>query len=140
VLAIQPAIGVMSWSTSQRGGWPLNAFALADGRPFWAGTYFPKDQWTNILEQFIKIKADEPEKLSDQAEQITKGIQSTDELEVVTADIDFTKGGLSQIANVFKGLIDYEEGGRTGAPKFPMPNNYEFLLEASHDIQQINIG
>jgi len=117
---------------SGRGGWPLNAFALADGRPFWAGTYFPKDQWTNILEQFIKIKADEPEKLSDQAEQITKGIQSTDELEVVTADIDFTKGGLSQIANVFKGLIDYEEGGRTGAPKFPMPNNYEFLLKYHH--------
>ena len=25
-----------------RGGWPLNAFALPDGKPFYAGTYFPK--------------------------------------------------------------------------------------------------
>ena len=24
-----------------RGGWPLNAFAMPDGRPVWAGTYFP---------------------------------------------------------------------------------------------------
>lgn len=117
---------------SGRGGWPLNAFALADGKPFWAGTYFPKDQWINILEQFIKIKAEDPEKLISQAEQITLGIQSADELQVVSADMDFTKGGLTQIANVFKGLIDYEEGGRQGAPKFPMPNNYEFLLKYYH--------
>ena len=41
---------------SGRGGWPLNAFALPDGRPVWAGTYFPKDQWINILEQFIEMK------------------------------------------------------------------------------------
>jgi len=115
-----------------RGGWPLNAFALADGRPFYAGTYFPKDQWTNILKQFIEIKAEDPEKLVSQAEQITQGIQSVDELQVVTADMDFTTGGLSQIANVFKGLIDYEEGGRKGKEKFPMPNNYEFLLKYHH--------
>lgn len=32
--------------TSEGGcGWPLNAFALPDGRPIWAGTYFPKENW-----------------------------------------------------------------------------------------------
>ncbi len=35
---------------SGRGGWPLNCFALPDGRPFWGGTYFPKEQWMEILE------------------------------------------------------------------------------------------
>ncbi len=34
---------------SGRGGWPLNCFALPDGRPFWGGTYFPKEQWMEIL-------------------------------------------------------------------------------------------
>ena len=28
-----------------RGGWPLNAIALPDGRPIWGGTYFPKEDW-----------------------------------------------------------------------------------------------
>jgi uncharacterized protein YyaL (SSP411 family) len=27
------------------GGWPLNCFALPDGRPFFGGTYFRKNQW-----------------------------------------------------------------------------------------------
>ncbi|MDA9774099.1 thioredoxin domain-containing protein, partial [Saprospiraceae bacterium] len=41
---------------SGRGGWPLNAFALPDGKPIWAGTYFPQDQWLKILEQFRDLK------------------------------------------------------------------------------------
>jgi hypothetical protein len=32
-----------------QGGWPLNCFALPDGRPFWGGTYFTKEQWKGIL-------------------------------------------------------------------------------------------
>ncbi|MCX6393913.1 MAG: thioredoxin domain-containing protein [Solirubrobacterales bacterium] len=38
------------------GGWPLNAFATPDGKPFWAGTYFPPQSrgnmpsWTNVLD------------------------------------------------------------------------------------------
>ncbi|HHZ63982.1 MAG TPA: thioredoxin domain-containing protein, partial [Flavobacteriales bacterium] len=34
---------------NQRGGWPLNCFALPDGRPFFGGTYFPKSQWLQLL-------------------------------------------------------------------------------------------
>jgi len=34
---------------TQRGGWPLNCFTLPDGRPIYGGTYFPKDQWMNVL-------------------------------------------------------------------------------------------
>ena len=38
-----------------RGGWPLNAIALPDGRPVWGGTYFKKEDWVNALEQMQKI-------------------------------------------------------------------------------------
>src|SRR5699024_6483381 len=34
-------------------GWPLNVFALPDGRPFWAGTYFPKENWLRVLTQLV---------------------------------------------------------------------------------------
>src|ERR1019366_7016523 len=32
------------------------------------------------------------------------------------------------IFSKFDSMIDYEKGGRSGAPKFPMPVNYEYLL------------
>src|SRR6056300_660149 len=32
-----------------RGGWPLNCFALPNGKPFHAGTYYPKDGWLKLL-------------------------------------------------------------------------------------------
>ena len=47
-------------ATGRNCGWPLNAFALPDGRPVWAGTYFPKTEWISVLEYFIKTKAEEP--------------------------------------------------------------------------------
>jgi copper chaperone CopZ len=38
-----------------RGGWPLNALAMPDGKPFYAGTYFPKKEWIKMLEYFIDL-------------------------------------------------------------------------------------
>ncbi|MDB4162209.1 thioredoxin domain-containing protein, partial [Bacteroidia bacterium] len=32
------------------GGWPLNCFALPDGKPFHAGTYYPPNGWLNLLQ------------------------------------------------------------------------------------------
>ena len=40
---------------SGRGGWPLNCFALPDGRPFWGATYFPKGQWREILHRVAEL-------------------------------------------------------------------------------------
>src|SRR6187549_3995161 len=45
---------------SGRGGWPLNALALEDGKPFYAGTYFPKANWIQLLEFFIDLNKKEP--------------------------------------------------------------------------------
>ncbi len=40
---------------SGRGGWPLNCFALPDGRPVWGGTYFRKEQWISVLQQLQEL-------------------------------------------------------------------------------------
>ena len=115
-----------------RGGWPLNAFALPDGRPVWAGTYFPKEQWLSVLEQFKNLKENDPEKLEDQAEKLTAGIQSQDQISLISAEEEFTTEDVSKIGQTMLKQIDMKEGGRKGAPKFPMPNNYEFLLKYHH--------
>ncbi len=118
---------------SRRGcGWPLNAFALPDGRPIWAGTYFPKDQWIKILDQFVNLKKDEPGKLEEMALQLTEGIRSFDNIEVVTDDREFTEEEVNQIADKFIAGTDMKEGGKKGAPKFPMPSIYDFLMKYDH--------
>ena len=109
-------------------GWPLNAFALPDGRPVWAGTYFPKDQWLNILNQFKKLKEEELPKLQESADKITEGINNFESIEVQGEERNFTFASINAIQEGFINAIDFEHGGTKGAPKFPKPNAYEYLL------------
>ena len=39
----------------QSAGWPLHAFCLPDGRPFWGGTYFPKEDLGNSMAPWSQI-------------------------------------------------------------------------------------
>lgn len=113
-------------------GWPLNAFALPDGRPVWAGTYFPKDQWVKILTQFGDMHATDLQRLEEAADKITKGIAAQGSIEVNTEEILFNQEDLQIAAADMLSGIDMEDGGRQGAPKFPMPNNYQLLLKLYH--------
>jgi len=56
-----------------RGGWPLNAFALPDGRPFYAGTYYPKYEWKQVLKKMSDVYQTQHEKAVQQAKQLTQG-------------------------------------------------------------------
>lgn len=120
-------------ATGENCGWPLNAFALPDGRPVWAGTYFPKKNWIEILEYFIKLYKEEPAKLEEYAKGITEGLQQADDIPVAGGDQSFKAEDLVKVQKQFLKTIDLKKGGRTGAPKFPMPNNYQFLLAQYFD-------
>jgi len=109
-------------------GWPLNSLALPDGRPFWAGTYFPKDQWVEVLNHFQDIYEKNPSQLYEWADQLTKGITLSEHIELQNGDLNFDQYNIKDIAKTFISTIDLTDGGRKGAPKFPMPNNYDFLL------------
>ncbi|HRG39447.1 MAG TPA: thioredoxin domain-containing protein, partial [Bacteroidia bacterium] len=58
-----------------KGGWPLNCFTLPDGRPVYGGTYFPKEQWINILLNLADLYANEKQKMLDYATQLTEGVK-----------------------------------------------------------------
>ena len=58
------------------GGWPLNIVALPDGRPFWGATYVRKQDWINVLEQLATLYKTDPEKVTDYAENLAKGLHS----------------------------------------------------------------
>lgn len=112
-----------------RGGWPLNAIALPDGKPVFAGTYYPKEQWLDILRQIVKIKNENPSRLRESADKITEGISSSTVIEVNDSELDLEFEDIKGKLPSFLSSYDRVNGGRRGAPKFPMPNSYEFLMK-----------
>ena len=122
-------------ATQKSCGWPLNAFALPDGRPVWAGTYFPKKQWMEVLNYFKDLYQKDPQKLEQYASDLAEGIQQMDEVNFNKNDQQFNQKGIEALTDRFLSTIDKKEGGREGSPKFPMPNNYEFLLQYYYHFQ-----
>lgn len=109
-------------------GWPLNVITLPDGRPVWGGTYFRKSDWINALEQIQEVYKIEPEKIIAYANRLEQGIKSMDLIELNTEDVDLTQFPTADIIKNFSERFDTKNGGFRGAPKFMMPNNFEFLL------------
>ncbi|WP_372744991.1 thioredoxin domain-containing protein [Lutibacter sp.] len=110
------------------GGWPLNCVALPDGRPVWGGTYFQKENWINALTQISEMYAKKPNDVINYAVKLTEGIKNSDLITLNNNEFEFSALNLQQITDKWQLYMDFDLGGRTGAPKFPMPNNYQFLL------------
>ena len=114
------------------GGWPMNVVALPDGRPVWGGTYFKKDQWTNILKQIANLNKQNPDKLVDYASKLEIGIKNLDLIDINNEKTDFTTVFIKECIENWSKQFDYHFGGINRAPKFMMPNNYNFLLRYAH--------
>ncbi|MEQ8908326.1 MAG: thioredoxin domain-containing protein [Vicingaceae bacterium] len=114
-----------------KGGWPLNCIATPDGRPFYGGTYFPKEQWMEVLKKLTEVYKNEPSKVEEYANKLTRGIQASDLIEKKQATNNFSLDSLTKGLNKWKQMVDTAEGGMNQAPKFPMPNNYQFLLNCN---------
>ncbi len=121
------------------GGWPLNCFALPDGRPFHAGTYYPKQGWLKLLATVNNQYTTNREKLEDYATRLTQGIkmQETAISDNPAQKLDFEM--LKTAVSGWKDNWDMREGGINKAPKFPMPSNYQFLLPYSYFTQEAQV-
>ncbi len=112
-----------------QGGWPLNCITLPNGKPIYGGTYFKKEQWIQILNKLADLYKTEPDRMAQYSEEVSEGIQSSDLIEV-SQDQDFSEDKLDEILINWKRRFDTTEGGPNKAPKFPLPNNYDFLLRS----------
>jgi uncharacterized protein len=119
-------MGAVQLMTGQ-GGWPLNCFALPDGRPIYGGTYFPKKNWIAILKNIADLYLINYPKVLDYANQLTDGLHQL-EMPSETEEQEFNWDSLRKSVNRWKTTFDNEWGGPNKAPKFPLPNNYQFLL------------
>lgn len=132
------------------GGWPLTVIATPDKKPFFAGTYFPKESrfglpgLLNILQVVSEGWASERERLLLQAERIAAALSEENRRHYKTAgegaesrekrakDVGvrdvWVKEILDRAFSSYSGAFDEEHGGFGTAPKFPSPHNLMFLL------------
>jgi uncharacterized protein YyaL (SSP411 family) len=112
------------------GGWPLTMFLTPGGEPFWGGTYFPKEPrfgrpgFVGVLREISRLYHAEPERILKNRDAIKHHLATTDRGDGGTlgpADLDRMGLRLSE-------LIDTENGGLQGAPKFPNPPILEYLI------------
>jgi len=111
------------------GGWPLNALAMPDGRPFFAGTYYPKEKWIQLLNYFVDLYNNQKQKLDEQAANVSKGIRDIENVPMNTNIVTFSKATMDEMFTILSRGIDIEKGGTKGSMKFPMPSIWEYLLQ-----------
>jgi uncharacterized protein YyaL (SSP411 family) len=115
---------------SQQGGWPLNCFTLPNKQPFFGGTYFPKERWMSVMNQIIKLKENDYDKLVDFATKLTRGIEENlNFYSPEETDQIFTIEDLMGAYKKWSRNFDAELGGNKGAPKFPLPASIISILE-----------
>ena len=115
-----------------KGGWPLNCFALPDGSPIYGGTYFHKKGWQQVLLQIHKLFTEDKAEVDAYAEQLKKGMIQTELFKIEQKSEIITEKDIDTCVNNWMQIVDKEEGGPNRAPKFPLPNNYLFLLQYGH--------
>lgn len=114
---------------SGRGGWPLNCFTLPDGRPIYGATYFPKDNWKQLLINLHNLYVNEQDKVKEFAADLEKGLVSVSKIPaLVEAPVKPDVKELEEFTGKITEMFDLAYGGYNYSPKFPLPNNYEYLL------------
>lgn len=114
----------------QQGGWPLTMFLDSDARPFWGGTYFPKESgfgrpaFKDILRRVATIHRDQHDDVINNATILTEALarrQDTGKSIVIDDAL------LSDLTSRMVRAVDVTHGGLSGAPKFPQWSFFSLL-------------
>jgi len=111
------------------GGWPLNCFAFPDGRPFWGGTYFRPEQWTQLLRNIKEFYNNRHDELEQQATELSEGVARQNYILNEESGKTFKSPDYASMYKLIYNAFDTEKGGLKGAPKFPMPAVLQFMLK-----------
>ncbi|MGI6064945.1 MAG: thioredoxin domain-containing protein [Bacillota bacterium] len=118
-------------SITGHGGWPLTIIMTPDKKPFFAGTYFPKNRrghipgLVDILSQISRLWQSEREKILSSGNQITSSVSNyltTGKPGKLTEEV------IHRTFENFRDEFDPIYGGFSSAPKFPTPHILGFLL------------
>jgi len=124
------------------GGWPMTVFLTPDRRPFFAGTYFPKEGshgrpgFVELLRAVDDAWHTKRLDLLGQADQLTEAVRARSAVDAppAGAEIGVSPAVVRAAGTTLAAAHDPEWGGFGRAPKFPMTTNLELLLRIfAHD-------
>lgn len=108
------------------GGWPMSLFVTPDGKPFYAGTYFPRQHLRAVLTQIAGLYSSGREEIQENADRIAEELRK-----VVTSQFE---PGPVPAQDVVTGAVDglgcrfdKQHGGFSQKPKFPPYNDLRLL-------------
>ncbi|MET8157297.1 thioredoxin domain-containing protein [Sphaerisporangium sp. NPDC005289] len=108
-----------------QGGWPMTVFATPDGHPFYAGTYFPRRRFQQLLAGVSQAWTGQRDAVLAQGSQVVDALsQGADLPRGSTPTREVLEGAVQDLSRTF----DPARGGFGGAPKFPPSMVLEFLL------------
>ncbi len=113
------------------GGWPLTVIMTPDQKPFFAGTYFPKNQrnkrvgMMELLPQINEAWKNKNKEVYESADSISSHLVSHFKINTVQ---NISSEVLANAFNFFLSTFDQTNGGFGTRPKFPSPHNLSFLL------------
>lgn len=120
------------------GGWPLTIFLTPEQKPFFAGTYFPKQGrygqfgLMELLERVAYLWKNERRELLRAGNEITQAINQNQSHSGQEPDRVIAETAYNQLLQRF----DHKWGGFGTAPKFPTPHNLLFLMRYAHAMQE----
>jgi len=118
---------------SGQGGWPLTAFLTPEGKPFYAGTYFPpqdyqgRPSFQRVLLTLAQAYKERHGEVLESAESVMDAISRAEGFEGKSGSL---KPELidSMVKSAVK-LFDPEHGGFGSSPKFPHPSAMDLLMQ-----------
>ena len=114
------------------GGWPTTVFMTPEGKPFYAGTYFPPEprhglaSFRDLLQAVARAWSERRAEIERQASQIDETLRRSAELRPSKEPL--TESILGEAARGIASTFEPAFGGFGRAPKFPAASTLEFLL------------
>ena len=120
---------------SGQGGWPLTAFLTPDGRPYFGGTYFPRDErygrpgFGRVLLTMASVWRERREEALESADSVMASIEHNESFSGRGGEL--TLALVDKIAASALAQFDPRNGGFGSQPKFPHPGILDLLLEVA---------
>ena len=115
------------------GGWPMNIIALPDGTPIWGGTYVPKNQWIQVLNQVSGFYNTRKDDVLEYAKSVKEGVQKEGLVKAVPRDDVYNSELQIDLAKKAFKYADKVNGGIGSGQKFPLPSMLNFFMRYSNE-------
>ncbi|HEY2468070.1 MAG TPA: thioredoxin domain-containing protein [Terracidiphilus sp.] len=118
---------------SGQGGWPLTGFLTPDGRPYFGGTYFPRDDrygrpgFGRVLVTMAQVWRERRDEALESAASVMSAVEHNESFSSRGADLNLAL--VDKIAASAVAQFDPRNGGFGSQPKFPHPAVLDLLLE-----------